>query len=88
MYLDDGVGGHRKCDTDLQLSTHVCTIMEFGFLLAHENYHWEPVKVRVWLGYVTDMIQGKLFVTEERIAQAFKALASMLGRLSKTSLSK
>ena len=62
--------------------------MEFGFLLAHEKYHWEPVKVRVWLGHVIDMIRGKLFVTEERIARAFKALESMLGRLSKTSLLK
>ena len=40
MYLDDEIGGHRKYETALQLSTHVrTTLMEFGFLLAHEQCH-------------------------------------------------
>ena len=48
--------------------------MEVGFLLAYEKCHWDAVKVQIWLGYVTDMIQGKLCVTEERIARAFQAI--------------
>ena len=37
----------------------------------------------IWLGYVSDMIQGKLFGTEERIARANQAVESMLEHLSK-----
>ena len=87
MYLDDGIGGHKKYDAALQLSTHVrATLIEFGFLLAHDKCHWDPTSVKTWLGYILDMSQGKLFVTYERIERASQAIESMLKTICKTFL--
>ena len=52
--------------------------------MPHEKCHWDPVKVQVRLGYVIDMIQSKLFVTEERIASAYHAIVSLIDHLDRS----
>lgn len=83
-YLDDGIGGHKKYDAALQLSEYIRnSLTEFGFLLAHAKCHWIPTKVQIWLGYVIDMTQGTLFVTQDRVDRAEQSIESIINCLSK-----
>ena len=70
MFLDDGIGGSACFEAALASSNFVRnSIVEFGFLLAHEKCNWEPVRVAVWLGHVLNMNDNKLFITDERIGR-------------------
>ena len=79
MFLDDGIGGHTDLDTAVQSCQYVKqTLLDFKFLLAHENYQWLQTKRVTWLGHIIDMDKNLLFISDERIKSLYSKLESIL----------
>ena len=79
MFLDDGIGGHTDLDTAVQSSQYVKqTLLDFGFLLAHEKCQWLPARRVTWLGHIIDMEKNLLFISDERIKRLYSKLESIL----------
>ena len=87
MFLDDGIGGHtsyRKSmshtnlDLGVQSSQYVRqTLLDFGFLLAHEKCNWFPSEKVTWLGHTIDMEKKLLFISDEKIKRLQAKLVSV-----------
>ena len=78
MFLDDGIGGHTNLDLAVQSSQYVRqTLLDFGFLLAHEKCNWFPSKKVTWLGHTIDMEKNLLFISDERIKRLQAKLGSV-----------
>jgi len=84
MFLDDGIGGGRSYSEAL-LSSQVTqsSLLEFGFLLAHDKCFWEPQRNVVWLGYALDFLVNKIFIKEERICRLEQTFDDLLDILAK-----
>ena len=79
MFLDDGIGGHTDLDLAYQSSQYTKqTLIDFGFLLAHEKCNWVPSRQVTWLGHMIDMEKNLLFISDERIKRLLAKLDSVL----------
>ena len=79
MFLDDGIGGHKDWRRASESSKYIeSSLNQFGFLIAEDKCSWEPTLTAVWLGYFWNMIEGKLYVTEDRIRRLEVSLESLL----------
>ena len=79
MFLDDGIGGDSYYRLASESSRFVRqSIVEFGFLLADDKCHWEPVREVVWLGHVLNMNDHRLYITEERIKRLENFIDSIM----------
>ena len=54
------------------------TLLDFGFLLAHEQCQWLPTRRVTWLGHIIDMEKNLLFISDERIKRLYSKLESIL----------
>ena len=77
--LGDGIGGHKDLLRALESSKYIeSSLNQFRFLIADNKCSWKPMLQAVWLGYFWNMIEGKLYVTEDRIRRIEVAIESLL----------
>ena len=83
MFLDDGIGGNTNRDKAVKSSKFIKgTLYDLGFLIAEDKCKWDPVLQAVWLGYFWNMVEGKLYVTDERVSRLEKSLQSLLSTVN------
>ena len=74
-----GGGGNKDWRRASESSKYIeSSLNQFGFLIAEDKCSWEPTLTAVWLGYFWNMIEGKLYVTEDRIRRLEVSLESLL----------
>ena len=77
MYLDDGTGCANRADECLKLSDAVRhDLMAAGFLLSDKS-RFPPQQKGEFLGYVVDLGDSTMYVTESRIAKLFALLGQI-----------
>lgn len=59
------------------------SLLELGFLLATDKCQWFPHQQVIWLGHYLDMIEGKMFITEERISRLERAIDSLIYQIER-----
>ena len=85
MFLDDGIGGHKEYETAVSASDFTKqSLIQFGFLLADDKCHWEPLKRVAWLGYYLDMERNMLYILKERILRLKTSVASTLYQIQRS----
>lgn len=79
MFLDDGLGGNSSLEsasTDARVvETGLCKL---GFVLNVSKCNWQPALVQTWLGYVFNMSENQLYVTESRVTKLKESLSVLL----------
>ena len=83
MFLDDGICGNTNRDKAVKSGKFIKgTLDDLGFLIAEDKCKWDPVLQAVWLGYFWNMVEGKLYVTDERVSRLEKSLQSLLSTVN------
>ena len=84
MFLDDGLGGGASYFEALNTSQFTkSSILEFGFLLAHDKCTWEPKQVAIWLGYLLNFEIDTIFIKEDRLLRLEQSIDKLLSMIIK-----
>ena len=84
MFLDDGLGGGSSYKECLDISMDVKNTFEsLGFLIAYEKCNWLPCQTLTWLGFCWNTVDGRIYVTEERIERLLSNIQFVLNEVSK-----
>ena len=68
MFLDDGLGGNSSFESKkVDAGTVETSLCALGFVLSSTKCHWQPALIQTWLGYVLNIFENKLYVTQSRI---------------------
>ena len=79
MFLDDGLGGNSSFEsTKVDAGTVETSLCALGFVLSSTKCHWQPALIQTWLGYVLNMFENKLYVTQSRIMNLKESLSTIL----------
>ena len=78
LYLDDGAG----CLHDFSVAQNTASavrsdLANAGVVANEEKSIWAPTKVLEWLGIVSDLSRGRIFIPHRRIVKLLKALLSL-----------
>lgn len=87
LFLDDGFGGANTYEEALHSSIFIRNdLINLGFLLAEDKCHWVPVQTLIWLGYVWNMTDGTVRVTDDRISRLTELLCELMNLVCKGTL--
>ena len=79
MFLDDGFGGNSSLESASAdahaVETCLCAL---GFTLSSSKCNWQPALVQTWLGYVFNMSENRLYVTQSRVTKLKESLSTIL----------
>ena len=68
MFFDDGsVGGESEMEGKKIAATLKDTLQKAGWVANEEKSCWQPSQKPKILGFVLDLLEGKVFVTEKRV---------------------
>ena len=70
VFLDDGL----QTNTDITMATQHSmqikgSLLSSGFIPHRTKSIWLPAQILTWLGFVIDLVQGRIFLTEERLVK-------------------
>ena len=75
MFLEDGLGSKSSSEsTKVDAKALEIDLCALAFVLSSTNCNWHPSLIQTWLGYVLNMFENKLHVTQLRIIKLKESL--------------
>ena len=79
VFLDDGLQTNTNNTLAIQHSMQIKgSLISSGFIPHRTKSIWIPSQVITWLGFIIDLLQGKIFLTEERLTKTEKLIEYIL----------
>ncbi|CAH3174142.1 unnamed protein product, partial [Porites lobata] len=79
MFLDDGLGGNSCKESVSTDSIAVrADLAKLGFLLSVDKCVWDPSLIQTWLGYILNISENRLYVTDTRVSNLRESISSVL----------
>ena len=80
VFLDDGLQSNTNEHLALQHSMIIKgSLISAGFIPNREKSTWVPKQILTWLGFIVDLVQGRIFLTEDRILKTENLIDYILG---------
>ena len=84
MFLDDGLGGNScKESASTDAIAVRADLAKLGFLLSVDKCVWNPSLIQTWLGYILNMSENRLYVTDTRVSNLRESISSVLANPQK-----
>ena len=78
-FLDDGLQANQTRDIVAQHAIIMKgTLLSAGWVPHRSKSQWIPVQILQWLGFVLDLIQGKIFCSKARIEETKLVIKNIL----------
>ena len=80
-FLDDGLQTNSSYDLTRKHALIIKgSLLAAGWIPHREKSIWIPVRIIKWLGFVVDLVQGRLFCTTDRITHAEQLIKLILSK--------